>query len=73
MFEKRTTSGRNVVDFVTYQRALRASDPAAIGQRCCRHCGAGLLEGESEDDCSTAGIAIEHPGWVRRSRKFRAD
>jgi hypothetical protein len=73
MVEKRITPAPNIVDFVTYQRALRASDPSAISQRCCRHCGAGLLEGESEDDCSSAGTAIEHPGWVRRSRKFRAD
>jgi hypothetical protein len=74
MAEKLTPPGRNIVDFVKYQRALRRSDPAAIGSRCCRHCGAGLLDGESEDDCSTAGIAATtQPGWARPPRRFRAD
>jgi hypothetical protein len=65
--------GHSIVDFVNYQRALRTGEPTAIGGRCCRHCGAGLLDGESEDDCSSAGIAVEHPGWARPPRRFRAD
>jgi hypothetical protein len=73
MFEQRAKPGQNIIDFVNYQRVLRAKEPTAIGQRCCRHCGAGLLEGESEDDCSSAGIAIEHPGWARGPRRFVAD
>lgn len=24
----------------------------------CRHCGAAMLDGESDDDCSTAGVSI---------------
>jgi len=73
MDEKATRPGRNIVDFVNYQRALRVREPSAISTRCCRHCGAGLAEGESEDDCSTAGIAVEHPGWARQPRRYRAD
>jgi hypothetical protein len=73
MVDRVSKPGQNVIDFVNYQRALLAKDPGAIGDRCCRHCGAGLLEGESEDDCSSAGIAIQHPGWARPPRRFLAD
>ncbi len=73
MVEKVVKSGRNIVDFVNYQRALRANEPSAVGHRRCRHCGAALLEGELEDDCSSAGIAAENPGRARAPRRFYAD
>ncbi|KIZ47926.1 hypothetical protein OO17_01630 [Rhodopseudomonas palustris] len=73
MVENTSRRERNIVDFVNYQRALRRNEPTAIGNRCCRHCGAALGEGESEDDCSTAGIAVEQAGWARQPRRFRAD
>jgi hypothetical protein len=60
MVDKLTTSQRNVIDFLSYQqarfvgaRALAAS-ALAVSARNCRHCGAALAEGESEDECSSA-------------------
>jgi len=45
---------RNVVDFRSYQQARQATSSRAqpISARNCRHCGAGLMDGESDDDCS---------------------
>jgi hypothetical protein len=53
MVEKRIISSRNVVDLSRY-RELNASRAPAISARLCRHCGAALLEGESEEECSSA-------------------
>jgi hypothetical protein len=61
---------RNVVDFATYRRPSQAIKISAAGRRC-RHCGAALLDDESEDDCSSAGVALQKP--VRGPRRFRAD
>jgi hypothetical protein len=52
MVEKVITSPRNVVDFARYRNA--ADKPLAMSVRVCRHCGAALSEGESEDECSSA-------------------
>jgi hypothetical protein len=52
MVEKVITSPRNVVDFARYRNA--AEKPLAMSVRVCRHCGAALSEGESEDECSSA-------------------
>jgi hypothetical protein len=65
MVEKVITPGPNVVDFARYQAERTA--PAMPG-RVCRHCGAALLEGESEDECSSA-FNIKAPSL----RKFFAD
>jgi hypothetical protein len=55
MVEKLITSSRNVVDFARYQVDRNAAGKAlAISARTCRHCGAALLDGESENDCSSA-------------------
>jgi hypothetical protein len=66
--------GQNVVDISAWQRARTASlaqakTAQAMTARSCRHCGAGLMDGESEDDCSSAGIAAAAP----MPRKFYAD
>ena len=53
MVEKRIISSRNVVDLSRY-RELSASRAPALSARLCRHCGAALLEGESEEECSSA-------------------
>ena len=55
MVEKVITSSPNVIDFARYQQG-RGGAPRrlAISARVCRHCGAALLEGESEDECSSA-------------------
>ena len=58
MVEKLITSLRNVVDFARYHQGRNAADKAlAMSARICRHCGAALLEGEIEDECSGAGNA----------------
>ena len=72
MVEKLITSPRNVVDFARY-RAGRNSDgkASALVARACRHCGAVLLEGESEEECSSAsnvGAPV-----AQTPRKFYAD
>ena len=69
MVEKVITSSENVVDFARYTAGRNtAGKMVAMSARACRHCGAALLEGESEDDCSSA-FNIERAG----PRKFYAD
>jgi hypothetical protein len=73
MVEKVVNPGRrNVIDFASYRAAPKAN-PLSAGRRACRHCGAALLDDESEDDCSSAGLALQKPGRGRPSRRFRAD
>ena len=73
MVEKLITSLRNVVDFARYHQGRNAADKAlAMPARICRHCGAALSEGESEDECSSA-FNIDAPGLRRGPRKFYAD
>src|SRR5260221_3117402 len=54
MVEKVITASENVVDFARYQVDRKAGKALAISARACRHCGAVLSEGESEDECSSA-------------------
>jgi hypothetical protein len=72
MVEKVITPGRNVVDFVKYQQG-RKTGLAKMSARTCRHCGAALGEGESEDECSSAGLNIEAPRLRESLRKFYAE
>jgi hypothetical protein len=73
MVDKSTTPAPNVVDFLDYQHARRVSARAlvaaalAVSARSCKHCGAALAEGESEDECSSA-FNVEKPVPAR----FRA-
>ena len=53
MVEKRITSPRNVIDFARYQQDRAVGKAQAISTRLCRHCGAGLADGENEDECSS--------------------
>jgi hypothetical protein len=70
MVDKTQISGRNVIDLRSYQAArMVVSKPMAMSARNCRHCGAGLMDGESEDDCSSAGISVA----AAMPRKFYAD
>ncbi len=75
MVEKVRMPGPNVVDFARYQAGRGAAGKAlAISARACRHCGAALLDGENEDDCSTVlGIEIKTPRLRKNTRKFRVD
>ena len=52
MVEKRLTA-RNVVDFTRY-RTERTREAFTLSGRFCRHCGAAMMEGEREDECSSA-------------------
>jgi hypothetical protein len=65
MVEKLITSPRNVVDFARYQRERNgAASALAISARVCRHCGAALSEGESEEECSSSfNVDIARLRW----------
>ena len=55
MVEKVITSSEHVVDFARYQVDRSAAGKAlAMSARSCRHCRAALLDGESEEECSSA-------------------
>jgi len=73
MVEKVITSPHNVVDFARYQLGRNAVGKAlTMSARACRHCGAALSEGESEDECSSAfniDVSRLHGG----PRQFYAD
>ena len=64
-------TSRNVVDLRSYQQARQnaAGRAHSISARCCRHCGASLMDGESDDDCSSLGIDDAAPV----SRRIFAD
>jgi hypothetical protein len=65
-------SGRNVIEFARYQQDRAAGKAQAIAVRLCRHCGAALLDGENEDECSSA-FNIEAARLRGVTRKFYAD
>jgi hypothetical protein len=68
MVEKVITSSPNVIDFARYQADRNAAGIAlSMSIRTCRHCGAALTEGESEDECSSASNS------AARLRKFYVD
>jgi hypothetical protein len=73
MVEKVITSPRNVVDFACYRAGRNSAGKAlALSARACRHCGATLLEGEREDECSSA-FNTDAPRLRDGLRKFYAD
>jgi hypothetical protein len=73
MVDKVPTSRPNVVDFLSYHQQRQVSARAlvasalAVSARNCRHCGAALTEGESEDECSSAFNEAQRP-----STRFQA-
>ena len=54
MVEKPIMSPRNVVDLARYRERATGVRAPALSPRICRHCSALLLEGEREDECSSA-------------------
>jgi len=54
MVEKPITASRNVVDLSRYRERSATGRVPALSARLCRHCGAALLAGESEEECSSA-------------------
>lgn len=65
MVEKVVTPPNNVIDFARYQAGRNdASNTLEISARVCRHCGAALSEGESEDECSSAfNVDMDNLRW----------
>jgi hypothetical protein len=53
MVEKSIMSSRNVIDLSRYRERSGTMRAAALSPRLCRHCGAALLEGEREEECSS--------------------
>jgi hypothetical protein len=72
MVEKVIMSPRNVVDLARYQAGRAADRMPAISLRICRHCGAMLLEGEREEECSGA-VNVGASGVGGAPRKFYAE
>jgi hypothetical protein len=73
MVEKVITPEPNVIDFARYQAGRSAAGSAlAMPGRACRHCGAALSEGESEDECSSA-FNLKAPRLCEPPRKFYAE
>ena len=64
-----------MVDFARYRQGRKAGKANALLARAgsCRHCGAALGEGESEDECSSAGFAVEATRLPESSCKFYAE
>ena len=54
MVEKRIMPSSNVVDLARYRLGADGFRSLAISPRLCRHCGAALMEGDHEDECSSA-------------------
>jgi hypothetical protein len=52
MVDKAVTSSPNVVDLSRYLSRAKPCRVPALSPRICRHCGAALMEGEREDECS---------------------
>jgi len=77
MVEKHITSPRNVIDLANYRQVLASGKASSMSARMCRHCGAPLLDGENDDDCSTAINAAAPDAAAPRlrdqPRRFRAD
>jgi hypothetical protein len=53
MIEKSITASRNIIDLSRYRERAAAASAPAISARVCRHCGAALLDGEREEECSS--------------------
>jgi hypothetical protein len=72
MVEKVITSPRNVIDLARYQAVRAAGWMPAVSLRVCRHCGATLLEGEREEECSGA-VNVGASGVGGAPRKLYAE
>jgi hypothetical protein len=52
MVDKTVTQSANVIHLSRYRARTGAARAPALSVRLCRHCGAKLMEGEREDECS---------------------
>lgn len=63
MVEKVITS-QNVVDLACYRERNGIARALPISPRICRHCGAALLDGEREEECSsTFNLDVARLRW----------
>ena len=53
MVEKLETSSCKVIDLAAFRQRNGAAKVGPMAFRLCRHCGAGLADGEREDECSS--------------------
>ena len=72
MVEKHITTPPNVIALADYRQTLTGGKAPSLSARMCRHCGAPLLDGENDDDCSTA-FSTAAPRPRERSRRIRLD
>ncbi len=72
MVEKFIISSPNVVDLSRYREVSVAGRATTMSARLCRHCGAALLDGEREDECSSA-FNIDVPAACVPTRRIVAD
>jgi hypothetical protein len=66
MVDKSVTSSRNVVDLSRYLARAKPCRAPALSPRICRHCGAALMDGEREDECSAimnVDVAVYRLRW----------
>ena len=68
MVDKTVTQSPNVIELSRYRARAESSRAPAISARLCRHCGAKLMEGEREDECS----AIVNVDIVRLRLRWQA-
>jgi len=54
MVEKPIIAPRNVIDLANYRQRNAPLRAPALSPRLCRYCSAVLLEGEREEECSSA-------------------
>ena len=73
MVEKHITTPPNVINLTSYRQVVASGKAPSLSARMCRHCGAPLLDGENDDDCSTAFNAAAVPRLRERSRRIRLD
>jgi hypothetical protein len=77
MVEKIVNAKRNIIDLSCYQQARAVGgNVKAIPARICRHCGAPLLDGENEDECSSAlntGMSANTLRLREKPRRFYAE
>ena len=52
MVDKTVTQAPNVIELSRFRARSQTSRAPALSPRLCRHCGAKLMEGEREDECS---------------------
>ncbi|WP_245286793.1 hypothetical protein [Bradyrhizobium sp. Tv2a-2] len=68
MVDKTVTQSPVVIELSRYRDRAASSRAPALSVRLCRHCGAKLMEGEREDECS----AIPNVDVARMQLRWQA-